>query len=66
MKKNYDFSRGEKNPYYKKLKGKKLLIEQEVSFSLEDVVHLVKKTTAKKKTTSKKSPILSKSKAKHG
>lgn len=38
MKKNYDFSKGEKNPYYKKLKNKKLQAAEEVSFSLNDLV----------------------------
>jgi hypothetical protein len=54
MKKNYDFSKGQKNPYYKKLKGHKLQSTQEVSFNLEDIVKLAKKTTGKKKTSSTK------------
>lgn len=59
MKKNYDFSKGEKNPYYKKLKGKELQLVEEVSFELADLV----KTASKKKTVRKKAR-LSKAKSK--
>jgi hypothetical protein len=38
MKKNYDFSKGVKNPYYKKLKDKKIQLTEEVSFELKDLV----------------------------
>lgn len=55
MKKEYDFSKGEKNPYYKKLKGKKLQMTEEVSFELSDLVHELKKTKRARSSKSKKS-----------
>jgi len=48
MKKSYDFSKGEKNPYYKKLKGKELQLVEEVSFELADLVKPKKKKTTRK------------------
>jgi hypothetical protein len=52
MKKNYDFSKGKKNPYYKKLKGKKIELTEEVSFQLSDLVKEFKKTKSKNKASS--------------
>jgi hypothetical protein len=49
MKKSYDFSKGEKNPYYKKLKGKKLKFTEEVSFDLSDLVKEMKKAKSRPK-----------------
>lgn len=51
MKKNYDFSKGKKNPYYKKLKGKKIELTEEVSFQLSDLVKQIKKTKSKGKAS---------------
>jgi hypothetical protein len=39
MKKNYDFSKAEKNPYAEKLKGKKLILQPDVSIELADIVN---------------------------
>ncbi|MGE3757842.1 MAG: hypothetical protein AB7H97_08800 [Pseudobdellovibrionaceae bacterium] len=44
MKKHYDFSKGEKNPYYKKLKGQKIKMTDEVSFDLKDLLKIDKKS----------------------
>ncbi len=44
MKKNYDFSKGEKNPYFRKLRGKKFEITEEISFELSDLIKEVKKS----------------------
>lgn len=53
MKKNYDFSKGIKNPYYKKIKGKKYEIVEDVSFDLNDLIKPEKKDRLKKKSLSK-------------
>ena len=49
MRKNYDFSKAEKNPYYKKLKGKKTKAEVEVSLDLKDLVQIEKKAKSRQK-----------------
>ncbi len=49
MRKSYDFTKAEKNPYYKKIKGKKIRIDEEVSFELKDLIKLEKKSKSKKK-----------------
>jgi hypothetical protein len=56
MKKNYDFSKGEKNPYFRKLKGKALKLTEEISFELADLVKLAK---TKKITRKKARPLKS-------
>jgi hypothetical protein len=53
MKRSYDFSKGEKNPYFKKLKGKKLQLTEEVSFEIKDLLSAPKK---KKKPSKAKAP----------
>ncbi len=49
MRKNYDFSKAEKNPFYKKIKGKKIRTDEEVSFELKDLIKLEKNSKSKKK-----------------
>lgn len=57
MKKTYDFTKGEKNPYYKKLKGKNLQVTEEVSFELSDLVRKLKKTKKVNLTRAKKTSL---------
>jgi hypothetical protein len=51
MKKSYDFSKGDKNPYYKKLKKQGFIITPDISFDLSELFpQLSKKSKHKKKS----------------
>ncbi len=61
MRKSYDFSAGQKNPYFKKLKGKKLQTTEEVSIELKDLLEKLGKKKKKKSKVGAKSKLNSKS-----
>ncbi len=49
MRKNYDFTKAEKNPYYKKIKGKKFVSTKKFLLNLKILSSLKRNQKAKKK-----------------
>ena len=56
MKKKYDFSKAEKNPYYDKIKKQGCEITPDVSFSIDDILNFI--VNSESKTKNKKSQNL--------